>query len=89
MSSANTIERIKSRYGTNLEHLAIEDRYAAIALLAIAVNRQRFIFQILAEDQSLLGLYQDKSLNELIYDVHVAAIPGVIKFLSETIPGSL
>jgi hypothetical protein len=87
-SSKQEIERLKFKLGTNLEDLSIEDRYAAIAILAIAVNRQMFPFQVAANDQSVLDRFCNKDVYGIIQYSHVAAIPGIIKFLAESIPGS-
>ncbi len=88
MNSTCIIERLKITYGNNLENLSIEDRYAAIALLAVAICKQKFIFQLFAESVDFEKLYRNCQATKFIYDTHVTAMPGIIKFLSETIPGS-
>jgi hypothetical protein len=86
MNSDLIIAKLKIKFGESLEDLSIEDRYAAIALLALAIQKQIYVFQVSVISKELDEVYRKCQATEVIYDIHVTTMPRVLKFFAETIP---
>ena len=86
--SQDAINRFKRRYGLNLEGLSIRDRYIVVMVLAAALQEQKTVYELCANNKYLHGELRAVDAGELIYDLHLLVMPNVLKFLSESIPAS-